>query len=136
MPPVSISGITPEPVLLFRVGDQYLFSTYVDHQAVFDDLRQYYNETEYRFEVPLGAADEVRDRLEDAYFRPVEVTDIEPYCVVVEKYDEHAAILKQSVATWERRGHRFFLMTSKLAVADAVDRGATRLEETEFVAGL
>lgn len=129
-------GISPDPVLLFRVGNQYMFSAYIDHEAVFDDLRQYYNDTEYRFEVPLDAYPEVCERLEDAYFDPVEVTDLEPYCVVLEKYDEHAAVLKQSVATWERRGHRFFLLRSDLAVADALERGATRLDETEFVVGL
>ncbi len=100
--------VAPESVLLFRVGDEYLFSECIENEAVFADLREYYNETEYRFEVPADAFETVCGRLEDAYFRPVEVTDLEPYCVVVEKYDEHAAILKQSVATWERRGHRFF----------------------------
>jgi hypothetical protein len=133
---VAQFGVDPESVLLFRVGDEYLFSEYIETEAVFADLREYYNETEYRFEVPTDAFETVCGRLEDAYFSPVEVTDLEPYCVVVETYDEHAAILKQSVATWERRGHRFFLMESDLAVKDAVERGATRIEETDLVVGL
>jgi hypothetical protein len=121
---------------MFRVGGQYLFSAYIDNQLVFEKLEQYYEETEYRFEVPVDAFETVCEHLEDAFFEPVEVTDPEPYCVVVERYDEHAAILKQSVATWERRGHRFFLLPDELAVKNALDRGASRLEETEFVAGL
>jgi len=118
------------------VGDQYLFSAYIDNELVFEKLQTYYNESEYRFELPTDAFETVCARLEDAGFEPREVTELEPYCVVIEKYDEHAAILKQSVATWERRGHRFFLMPDRLAVKDALKRGATALAETEFVAGL
>jgi hypothetical protein len=134
--PARNSGIGPDPVLLFRTGDEYLFTAYIDHEAVFDDLQQYYNRTEYRFEVPVDAFETVCERLSDAYFEPVEVTDLGPYCVVIESFEEYAAILKRSVATWTRRGHRFFLMASELAVNDAVERGATRLDETEFVVGL
>ena len=78
-------------------------------------------------------------RLEEVVGRreaTVVVTDLEPYCVVVEKYDEHATVLKQSVATWERQGHRFFLMKDDLAVREAVERGATPVGETDFVVGL
>jgi hypothetical protein len=128
--------IDPEPLVVFRVGDEYLFSRYFDRQDVFDDLREYYNEEQYRFEVPADEFEQVRNRLEDAYFDPVVVTDLEPYCVVIDRYDEHAEILKQSVATWERHGHRFFLMQNELAVKEAVERGATRISETEFVVGL
>ena len=35
------------------------------------------------FEVPADEFDAVRERLEAAYFDPVVVTDLEPYCVVV-----------------------------------------------------
>jgi hypothetical protein len=135
-PPAPTSDISPEPVHLFRAGNEYLFSAYIDNELVFAELREHYEETEYRFEVPVDALETVREQLVEAGFEPIEVTALEPYCVVIERYDEHAAILRQSVATWERRGHRFFLLPDKLAVTDAVDRGATRLEETEFVVGL
>jgi hypothetical protein len=125
-----------ESVEMFRVGEQYLFTAYIDNQAIFEQVREYYNDTEYRFEVPVEEFETVCDCLEEAYLDPVEVTDPEPYCVVVETYDQHAKILRDAVATWERRGHRFFLMESELATADAVERGATPVAETEFVVGL
>jgi hypothetical protein len=103
---------------------------------VFEDLRDYYNEDAYRFEVPADEFENVRECLEDAYFDPVVVTDLEPYCVVINKHDEHAEILKQSVANWERSGNRFFLIKDELAVQEAVERGATRISETDFVVGL
>ncbi|ESS04454.1 MAG: hypothetical protein A07HR67_00740, partial [uncultured archaeon A07HR67] len=80
--------------------------------------------------------DAVRERLEDAHYEPVVVTDLEPYSVVIDKYDEHAEILKRSVATWQRRGRRFFLMKSDLAVKEAVKRGAKRVGDTDFVVGI
>lgn len=128
--------VDTDPLTVFRVGDEYLFSKYFDRTDLFEDLKQYYNDEKYRFEVPADEFESVRDRLEEAYFEPVEVTEFEPYCVVVEKYDDHAEILKRSVANWERRGHRFFLMKDELAVKDAVERGATRISETDFVVGL
>lgn len=125
-----------DEIIMFEIGDEYLFSHYFDQQDVFEDLREYYNEDEYRFEMPTDEFDTVRERLEDAYFDPVVVTDLEPYCVVIDKYDEHAAILKRSVVTWERQGRRFFLMKDELAVKEALERGATRISETDFVVGL
>jgi len=51
-------------------------------------------------------------------------------------YDEHADILRESVLTWERRGHRFFVMKDELAVESAIEAGATPVAETEFEAGI
>jgi len=128
--------VDPESLTVFAVGDDYLFAHYFDRRDLFTELSEYYDEDEYRFEVPAAAFPAVRDRLEDAAYDPQVVTDLEPYCVVVEKYDKHAAILKESVANWERRGHRFFLLKDAFAVEKALERGATAIEETEFVVGL
>lgn len=128
--------VDPEQLIVFEVGDEYLFSQYFEQQDVFEDLREYYNDTEYRFEVPEDEFDTVRKHLEDAYYEPVVVTDLAPYCVLINKYDEHAEILKQSIATWERDGKRFFLMKDDLAVKEAVERGAERISDTDFVVGL
>lgn len=121
---------------MFEVGDEYLFQEYFDRTALFEDLSEYYVDDAYRFEITAEEFPDVRERLEDAYYDSVVVSDLEPYCVVIEKYEKHGEILKQSVANWERSGHRFFLMRSEFAVEKALQRGATRIEETEFVVGL
>jgi hypothetical protein len=133
---MSTFDVEPERLVVFEVDEEYVFSQYFEQKDVFEDLREYYSDTEYRFEVPEAEFDAVRERLEDAYYDPVVVTDLEPYCVVIDRYDEHAEILKRSVATWERRGKRFFLMADDLAVKEAVERGATRVGDTDFVVGL
>lgn len=128
--------VDPERITVFRVDDQYYFAHYFDREDVFDDLRAYYDEDAYRFVVPAEDFEEVRARLQESYYTPVVVEDLEPYCVLTDRYDEHAEILKRSVLNWERRGRRFFLMTDDLAVEDALERGATRLAETELALGL
>ncbi len=133
---MSQFDVDAERLTVFRVDDEYLFSHYFDRQDVFADLSEYYDEEAYRFEVPAGEFEAVRERLEDAYYDPQVVTDLEPYCVVIDKYDEHAAILRESVASWERRGHRFFLLKDDLAVGEALERGAERVAETDFALGL
>lgn len=128
--------VDPEPLTVFRVGDEYLFAHYFDREDVFAELREYYDRDAYRFAVPEREFDAVAEVLTDARYEPVVVEDLEPFCVVIDRYDEHAAILRQSVATWTRRGHRFFLVESELAVEEALERGATRVAETEFAVGL
>jgi hypothetical protein len=128
--------VDPQRIVVFRVDDEYLFSHYFEREDVFDSLRDYYDGETYRFEIPAAEFDDVRERLEDAYYEPIVVEDLEPYCVVKEQYTEHADVLKQSVLNWERRGYLFFLMEDDLAVKDAIERGATPIEETEFVLGL
>jgi hypothetical protein len=128
--------VEPEQLVVFEVDDEYFFSQYFEQSDLFEDLRGYYNHTAYRFEVPEEEFDTVREHLEDAYYEPVIMTDLEPYCVVIDKYDEHAEILKRSVATWERQRKRFFLMKDDLAVKEAVERGAERIGNTDFVVGL
>lgn len=128
--------VDAKPLIVFEVGDEYLFSHYFDREDVFEDLRDYYNDDAYRFEVPADEFGTVRERLEEAYFELTIITDLEPYCVVVEKYDKHADILRESVVTWERRGHRFFLMQDEVAVKEALDQGARKLAETDFALGL
>lgn len=133
---MSSFDIDPEQLVVFKIDDEYLFSQYLERTDVFNDLREFYTDTEYRFEVPEAEFDAVRDRLEQAYYEPVVVTDLEPYCVVIDKYDEYADILKRSVVMWERRGKRFFLMQDGLAVNEALKRGAERISDTDFVVGL
>lgn len=116
-------GVDAEPITVFRVDDEYLFSHYFDREDTFADIKEYYNDEAYRFKVPADEFDPVRQRLEDAHYEPHVVEDLDPYCVVIDKYDEHAAILRESVATWERRGHRFFLMQDDLAVKEALEQG-------------
>lgn len=128
--------VEPERIVVFRVDDAYFFSHYFERTDLFDELKDHYDGDAYRFEVPAEEFDDVRAFLEDNHYALDVVEDPAPYCVVVEKYEPHADVLRNSVLNWERRGHRFFVMSDDLAVEQAVEQGATRLEETDFVLGI
>ena len=128
--------VEPERIAVFRLDDHYVFSHYFEREDVFRALREHYDDDAYRFEVPVDQFGEVRERLRESYYDLVVVDDPEPFCVVTEKYDKHAKILRDSVENWERRGHRFFLMKDERSVERAIERGATPVTETEFALGI
>lgn len=125
-----------ERINVFPIDNDYLFKHYFDRQDIFDELQDFYNAAKYRFEVPQDEFEAVQDLLVENYYEPVVVDDFEAYCVVKEKYTDHADILRQSVAHWERRGQMFFLMKNELAVKEAIEHGATPIHETDYVVGL
>ena len=128
--------IDPEEITVFPIEGEYWFSHYFDRTDLFEALREYYNEDAYRFEIPAEEFEEVREELAEEYIDLVVAEDLESYCVVIEQYTEYGDILRDSVAHWERQGHRFFLMKDELSVREAVEHRATRLSETDFVLGL
>lgn len=128
--------IDPDQIYFFEIDDQYYFKYYFDRSDIFDQLNSYYNTDEYRFEVDEADFSSVRETLEQYYFEPIVVTEFGPFCVVKEQYTEHAEILRKSVMNWERRGHHFFVMKDERSVAEAIEYGATPIDETEFVVGV
>jgi hypothetical protein len=128
--------IDPERINLFDVGDRYLFKHYFERTDIFDAISEYYNGDDYRFEVPTDELKDVRDALDEQYYKLVVIDDPEPYCVVKEQYTPHADILRNSVAHWSRDDHSFFLMKDELSVREAREAGASPISETSFVVGL
>jgi len=128
--------VDPDRITVFQVDDEYLFSHYFTRQDIFEQLSDYYNEDAYRFEIPTEEFDSVREQLADEYIELVVADELEPYCVVKDKYTEHADILRDSVLSWERDGQLFFLMKDDLSVKEAIEQGATPIEETDRVVGL
>lgn len=119
-----------ERVNVFVVGDAYLFKHYFEGDEVFDELRQYYNHSQYRFEVPDADFERVRLFLEDRDYALVVVEDIEPYAVVVRKYTAHPDnIFKGSVLHRSVGDYNLFVMTDREAMEAAVEAGATPLAE-------
>lgn len=123
-------------ITIFCLGDTYLFSHYFNREDLFVELCEYYDNNRYVFEIPDEEFKHVKDLLIQNYYNVITIEDIQAYCVVIDQYKEHADILQQSVLSWKRRGHRFFLMDTEIAVKNAVNQGATRISETEFALGL
>lgn len=128
--------VDPETIRAFPMDDEYWFSHYFDRQDLFQRLSEYYNEEEYRFQIPAEEFQTVREELAEEYIQLDVVDNREAFCVVKDQYSEYGDILRDSVAHWERQGKRFFLMKDELAVKEALERGAERLADTEYVLGL
>lgn len=133
---MTSSGRDKEPIYVFELDDTYLFKHYFERTDIFSELQEYYNNDEYRFEVPVDEFSEVQDFLESNHYRPVVVDDLEEFSVVKEAYTEHADILRNSVMHWTRREYNFFIMKDPETVEQALEHGATRLEDTDLVLGI
>jgi uncharacterized protein YkuJ len=115
-------------------ADLYIFSQYFDQDEVFAELREYYDSEHYRFEVPADEIGRVESFLDDFFFDLTRVPPdaIDPYCVVKEKYTDHADILRNSVYHTSRGSTTVFVMQDQLSAEQAVEQGATPLADADI----
>jgi hypothetical protein len=124
-------AVDHERVYVFVVAETYTFKHFFDGEAVFDRLKEYYNNQQYRFEVPEADFDSLAEFLADHGYDLEVVEQFDEFVVVVEKYTAHPEnIFKESVMQRGDREHNYFLMTDPVAVEQATMAGATRLVET------
>ncbi|MFB6280929.1 MAG: hypothetical protein ABEH40_02800 [Haloferacaceae archaeon] len=130
MPPTG--GADGERINVFPVGDRYLFRHYFDEE-VFDLVRRYYDNREYRFDVPARRFDPLRAALSDRGYELRVVADAAPYAVVVRKYRRHPEnVFNAAVIQRHTPDHNVFVLRDKRSVALAVKQGATRLVDTDI----
>jgi hypothetical protein len=128
---VAFRRASHEQVNVFEVDELYLFKHYFDGEDVFDRLKPYYNNQQYRFEVPPDEFEDLQGFLAEHGYGLVVVDVLPEFVVVVEKYTDHPEnIFKTSVIQRSVDGYNCFLLTDRDAVDRAVDAGATRLPET------
>jgi hypothetical protein len=122
-----------EQINVFEIDETYLFKHYFDGEDVFDRLKPYYNNQQYRFEVPAEAFEELRSFLSDHGYSLAIIDAVREFAVVVKKYTEHPEnIFKGSVIHRSVDGYNAFLMTDQAAVDRAIREGAIRLSNTAF----
>lgn len=117
----------PERVNAFPVDGRYLVRHYFDGDRLFARIGRYYDNQQYRFEIPADEFADVRGFLADRGYRLVVVDDPTPYLVAVRKYTAHPdGIFKNAVAQRSQGDHNVFLLTDEDAVEDAVAADAAR----------
>jgi len=122
-----------EQVNVFEIDETYLFKHYFDGEEVFDRLKRYYNNQEYRFEVPADAFEDLRSFLAEHGYGLVVIDSVAEFAVVVKKYTQHPEnIFKGSVIHRSVDGYNCFLMTDQAAVDRATRDGAIRLTNTDL----
>lgn len=126
-----------EQIHVFAIDDTDVFKQYFEQDDLFRQLRRYYNEEEYRFEVPEDAFDEVQELLEEHFYTPAVVDEPEQFCVVYPKYSEHPDVLfKASLLQRSKENYHVFLMKDQVSVEQAVERGATRIANSNLEVGV
>ena len=132
---MSTFDVDTTEITAFEVedADLYIFSQYFDTDEIFTELREWYDNEKYRFEVPTDEIDEVDDFLGEYFyeFQRVGPNAIEPYCVVKPKYTDHADILRNSVYHTSRGDQTVFVMQDRLSAEQAVEQGATLLTHSD-----
>lgn len=119
-------------VNVFPVEERYLFKHYFDNEKIFNQLRRYYNNQQYRFEVPDADFAEVQEFLADVGYALVTVDAVEEFTVVVQKYTEHPEnIFKDAVLQRSEAGYNVFVMKDQAAVEQATLQGATPLRDAD-----
>ncbi len=118
---------------LFEIEGTYYFKHYFEDDDIFNRLTQFYDNDEYRFEVPENDLETVGNILQDGNKTPRLIDDPDEYVVVRQKYTRHPDILfKQSVLKRDTPDNNLFLMKDKTAVEAAITNGATALAETDL----
>lgn len=115
-------------------ADLYIFSQYFDQGEVFDELNKWYDSEQYRFEVPADEIDQVESFLGEYFYdlNRVAPDEVGPFCVVKEKYTDHADILRNSVYHTGRGSNTIFVMQDRLSAEQAVEQGATPLIDSDI----
>ncbi|WP_241431195.1 hypothetical protein [Halococcus thailandensis] len=104
------------------------FSDCPDGSERFSDATE-----QYRFEVPAGKLDRIESFLAEYFYEVNRVASdaIEPFCVVKEKYTDHADILRNSAYHTGRGSNTVFVMQDRLSAEQAIERGATPLADAD-----
>jgi len=124
-------NVDTEEITAFDFKDTYLFTAYFDEKQLFNQLEKYYNRDKYRFKVPGGSLEEVRQTLYDYFYELVIEDSPEEYCVVAGEETDTNAILRYSVMSKQRRNYDIYLMKDKISLKQTVEQGAIRVEKSE-----
>lgn len=121
-------------IYLFDVEGVYLFKYYFGDSDIHAELRHYYNQNKYRYEIPGDDIQFVIEYLEQQGYRLFRVNTIQEFVVVTDDQHSTGTIQRNAVVEWAGSEYDYFIMQSPSAITDAVEQGATRLENTELTA--
>ena len=116
------------PINFFKIGNIWVFKFFFEDKSLFRELADYYNRSNYRFEMrSIEDRDRVKAFLESQGFEVEIVEDTNDFLVRVPKKHKYASILKNSVESWLETEWRIFLMKDKVSAELAEMEGAERV---------
>lgn len=115
----------------FHVGDDYLFKHHFEPD-LFEVLRQYYNDEEYRFEVPHDRMPSIERLLLANFYDVTVIENTDRFCVVLGKGQHQPDWLFEKVVLRESTlYHHIYLLEDQVAVEEAVYHGFSRLDQSD-----
>ncbi|MFO8078571.1 MAG: hypothetical protein R6U21_08030 [Thermoplasmatota archaeon] len=112
---------------IFKIGELYCFKQYLDDRELFNELSDYYNPKNYRFELlSLEIRNKVMDLLCSKGFDPILVDDFKEHLVKIDRYKKYGSLLKNSIEHTEFGNDRIFLMKDMVSVEQSLSQGAER----------
>ena len=123
-------NITRKKVNIFKIGKLYCFKQYFDDRELFNELSQYYNDKNYRFECKtIGERNKIMKLLWTKEFEPIPVDDFHDYMVKIDRFKKYSNILKNSIEYTEIRSDRIFVMKDMLSMEQAIEQGAEKFTD-------
>lgn len=116
-------------VYFFKTENKWVFKYFFEDKSLFRELANYYDRSNYRFEMhSVADRDKVKAFLESKGFDVEIVEDTRDFLVRIPKNQKYAAILKNSVANWLENEWRIFLMKDKISAELAqMEEGAEKV---------
>ena len=123
-------NITRKKVNIFKIGKLYCFKQYFDDRELFNELSQYYNDKNYRFECKtIGERNKIMKLLWTKEFESIPVDDFHDYMVKIDRFKKYSNILKNSIEYTEIRSDRIFVMKDMLSMEQAIEQGAEKFTD-------
>ncbi len=122
---------------VFPAGEAYRFRAYFDEPGLFATLRPFYDDEQYRFEVPADRFERIADLLREYEYEPVVVEDPTPFVVAHRRFRDHPRVLFRHAVDRRRTEHyTLFLLNAQEAVEAALEAGAVRLDDLDGITWL
>ena len=124
-----MAGVGPgadDQINVFEVEGRYLLKHYFEDSDIYGEMKPYYNNQQYRFEISDSNIGAVLTFLSQEGFEMivVDTEDLEEFIVAVRKYRDHPDnIFKESVMQRSTKNYHCFLMKDRGAVKSAVKGG-------------
>ena len=125
----TVAGCPPkrEKINLFKIGRVWCFKHFFDDKELFRELYEYYNQDQYRFELPtVGERNKIIKYLERKGFEIALIEDLSNYTVTLEIFKKYAPLLRNSIDHIVKGNIRIFVMNDMAAVEEAIAAGAKK----------
>ncbi len=110
---------------IFKLIGAYYFKHFFDDPELFRELEPYYEKERYRFKMKTaGERNKVMKLLDMKGYDPTLIEDPAPFTVEINRYQNYAELLKNSVESYPLCDKMLFVMKDMAGVEQAMAIGA------------